>query len=526
MGANLKIHKLNSRGMALVTVIIVMLVLTILTTGIIVISVANFRQTNTTVEHNQAYYVAEAGVNYQVRMFEKKVDEAIALGYKATQILEYVDAYLDLNGSYTQDFVTGDGVSTFSTTMSRSMNHMVIESTGVVGNESRTLTKLIRMPGLIIDKAIMTQGILEVNATDVFYEAPGVPGPIQSLLVLTPEQIEDGEKVIVIKTNGFVSKVYIRTPPAGYSFADVIGGCTQIGPVEDMRCQTGSFQYEVVYDDSIVFPPFILNTPPSVDSDDLLQPYTMPSKTSQLVNSTGNITINANTVTSGIYSIAGGMNGTKTQFYVPSFRVESTVAGFTIDVGDEDIELKVGSMYLAGEFKITGNGSLTVYVDRSNLVLSCKNKVCGVRGYPNEKEADSFILIVRDNDGGLLDLTQDFTSGSNQVTFYMSLMTDADINITLSGNGHFYGFIAALSEDITFNGKSSGKDTTKSSALIYAPNADIVVNGAVNLEGALIGNTYLSNGNAEMTFNGDFVDAPFDFLNPFSSFEYGPTIED
>lgn len=501
---------LNNRGMALVTVLMIMLVLSILTTGVVVIAVANYDQTSTTVEHSQAYYVAEAGVSYQVKRFETLTKYYVDHDYSTNEILDEVDNMILNDGDFENAFTSTGGMpGRVESTIRRQFNYIYITSVGTVGNVSRTLTKRIRMPGLIIDKAILTQGDLGINATDVFLGASGTYGPVQSLSA--------EEDSVTIDRLGHVSEVYIPTPEPPLTFVDVIDNCVMVGSLEDMTCQTGAYQYKVYYDDSVeTLPPIVI--PPIPNTTLKLQPFNF-SGMNQLVTSSGNVLINSNTATNLTYNLAGA-NTPDTQFYVPSFRVEETVSGFKIDVGDKKIELVVDSLYLGGEFEIVGTGSLTVYVNFSGITLNCKNKVCGVKGNPDTPTvADKFILVVRGTEANTLD----FTAGQNQSSMYLSLITNVSLDITLYGNGHFYGFIATTSHNITLNG--TGSADPKSSLLLYAPFAAVTVNGSINMDGAIIADSYSSNGQAVMRFNPDFTSPPFDFLDPFASFQYEPTIE-
>lgn len=503
--------RLNNRGIALVTVLIVMLVLSILSTGVIVIAVANFDQTSTTVEHSQAYYVAEAGVNYQVKRFENLTSAMVAADYDTTDIITAIDDMIDDDAGFSQIFSTTGGMpGSFNSTISRNGNFMYISSTGTVGGVSRTLTKRLRMPGLIIDKAILTEGFLGINATDVFLGASGTYGPVQTLSA--------EEDSVNIDKLGHVSEVYIPTPEPPLTFVDVIENCTMIGTLEDMTCQTGAYQYKVFYDDSVdTLPPIVLPTVPVTTTR--LQEFKFTGKSNLVAPTTGNILINAATAIGSTYNLVGA-NTPNTKFYVPSFRVESTVANFAIDVGDQDIELVVDSFYLSGEFKVIGTGTLTVFVDYDDLILNCKNKVCGVKGdTATPTVADKFILVVRGDPTDEID----FTAGQNQSSFYLSVITNVSMDITLYGNGHFYGFIATTSNAVKLNG--TGNSDPKSSLLLYAPNATVTVDGSINMDGALIANSYTSNGQAVMRFNPNFTDPPFAFLDPFATFQYEPTVE-
>lgn len=508
---------LNHRGMALVTVLLVMLVLTILTTGVVVIAVSNYRQSSTTVDHNEAYYVAEAGVNYKVKEFESLVASKLP-DSTSNQIILAIETWTKkVDEPMTLSTVGNQDRKFQASAIITNKNFIDITSVGTVGNVSRTLIKRIRMPGLIIDKAILTQGTLGINATDVILSSDGTYGPVQTL--------SNTANSVNINTQGQVSKVYIPNP-APLTIKDVIPNCTIVATSPKNICQTGAYQYEVIFDDNLSkLPPVPPIVTPTVST--LLSPYkikTVPIVSDSLSARPGTFILSPASMDANSTYVFASTNGLNTVFRVPEFRIDGTDGTYSVDIGNNNIIIVADSMYLGGEFKIIGSGTLSVFVNFNNLTLACKNKTCGVKGNPvngvaKPNVADQFILNVT----GLSNQKLDFTSGQNQSSFYMSLMTDMAIDITLYGNGNFYGFIATSSSNITLNG--SGNSDPKSSCLIYAPNAAITVNGSISMEGALIANSYNSNGQAIMKFNFDYTNPPFAFLNPFANFEYYQTLE-
>jgi len=502
--------RLNHRGVALVTVLLVMLVLTILTTGVVVIAVSNFNQSSTTVDHKQSYYVAEAGINYQVNAYEAIVTALIADGKTASEISEGIDDWIE-SSSDTRTLDTVNGVvRTYTSSATRIGNSITILSTGTIGSVSRTLSKRIRLAGLIIDKAILTSGELNVNKTDVFLDASGNYGPIQSL--------SNEDDSVSIDKLGKVSEVTIPTPIPPKTFEDVIDGCEAVGPISDMTCQTGSYTYKVIYDDSISSLPAIVipATPTIIKTQDLLQAIKVTGKTGRLVNASGNVLISSNTVPTGyVYTLATS-NNTKTTFYTPNFTVTGTVSNFAIDIGDKDIKIVADKVVLGGSFKINGTGTLTIFVKSSNFSYSCGNgSICGVKGNENPYVSDQFKLIITGTPGTTLNLS------NNTGDFYMTLITNLNVNLTMKGNGTYNGFLATSGSSISFSG------TSQSHMLLYAPNAVVDIQGNASISGAIIGESYqnLNSASTDVTFNPLFASPPFDFLYPYSNVQFDPTVE-
>ena len=495
---------LNHRGMALVTVLLVMLVLTILTTGVVVIAVSNYRQSSTTVDHNQAYYVAEAGVNYQVKNFESTLDNMIALKMTSAQIDAGINTWVSASNSNSQVLATVNGLqSTFSATVDRSGNYLVISATGTVGSVSRTLTKKITLSNFVIDKAILANSILDINQADIFN------GPVQ-ILSKIPGSVS-------ISQNGQVTKMYIRTPVPPLTFKDVIDGCA-VPPLSNMTCQTKAGSFEVVYDDSLFeLPKIVPPIEPSVSSPtDNLKPYIFPDKSDWLINDAGVVNITNSSVKNSSYVLSAS-NGTKTSFFAPSVTISDSVEGFAIDIGSQNINIVTKTLNLSASFKITGTGKLTIFVPVSGFNFDCKQKsICGVMGNNpilGPTVANQFIVVVTGTSNDPVPLS------ANGGATYMSLISKLSLN--MGGNGTYNGFFISDGSNVQFGG------TSGSNALIYAPKASITVSGTANITGSLIGNTFQNNNSnsTTVTYSSKFMNPPFDFLGPYRNNDYGATVE-
>ena len=502
---------LNQRGVALITVLLVMLVLAILVTGVVYIAVSNYNQSRTKDEHAQAYYVAEAGINFQVKRFEDTVDILVGAIDSPVAILAGIDTWIANSGDAQETLATVKGLDrVFTASILRSSYSIDITSTGTVGAVSRTLVKRIRLKGLLIDKAILTSGILNINKTDVFLDADGSSGEVQSLC--------NAAGCVIIDKLGQISEVTIPTPIPPMTFVDIIQGCTAVGPISDQTCQTGSYTYKVIYDDSITtLPPVVIPIQPTVShTTDLLLPLQIAGKTQALVSPTGAITISANSVNAGYSYTLATTNNPKVNFYVPKFEIIGSVSNFSIDIGNKDIVIITDELNLSGSFKINGTGTMTVFVTSANFDYNCGNgSICGVMGNVTPTVSDQFIVVITGSAGATMDLS------NNTGDFYLSLITNLNVNLSMLGNGTFNGFLATSGSNISFNG------TSGSNMLLYAPNALVDVTGNSSISGAIIAKSYqnLNSASTNVTFNPAFTNPPFDFLDPFSNMQYDATLE-
>jgi len=500
----------NQRGVALITVLLVMLVMAILTTGVVVIAVSNYNQSKKTDEHSQAYYVAEAGVNFEVKSFETKVSDLVLIDKSPVAVLAGIDAWIVTNGTAQQTLSSVNGNErAFTAAITRNSYDINITSTGTVGSVSRTLTKKIRLGGLLINKSILASDLLNINKTDVFLDESGDYGEVQVLS-------NDAGSVNIDKL-GQISEISIPTPIPPMTFVDVIEGCVAVGPITDQICQTGSYTYKVIYDDSLTtLPPVTIPIQPTVSkTTDLLLPVQITGKSKALVSSTGVLTISANSVNAGTYNLAT-TNSPKVNFYAPKFEIDGTVSNFAIDIGDKDIVIVTDEFNLGGSFTIQGSGTLTVFVTANNFSYDCANgDICGVLGNVTPAVSDQFIVVITGTSGTTLDLS------NNTGNIYMSLISNLNINLSMVGNGTFNGFLATSGTDITFKG------TADSNMLMYAPNALVNITGNTTVSGSIIAKSYqnLNSASTSVTYDPAFSNPPFDFLNPFSNMIYDPTVE-
>lgn len=533
--SNLDIRN-DHRGIALVTVLLVMLVLTILTTGVVVIGISNYKQTNTTIDHNQAYYIAEAGVNYQVEKLIEKlksynvVDVVTMSDIKTWAITVSNTVPIDLTP---EDGSNANGGFTSKILVPDITKYIVnIESVGTVANISRTLKKSISITGFKIDRAILTSGELNINKADIFLNptTTKIYGEVQSLSLL--------ENSIKIDKLANLSVVYIKDPtPQTYDY--VIENCNPYMESTKMMCNIEGLKFEVKYDDTIPSLPrvelptsLIQSVPISEYPKYKLEPvqYTYQEKVKgnwvtkdfaqKFIDDSGSITIATNSVPTITTYAFSTQNSTKSMFYVPKFEIDATVGDFTIDVGDKNIEILTHRLILNGSFKLKGEGSLTVFVDSTEFTTNCTS-VCGAIKETNPLVADKFIVVVTGTAGST------FKFAGNG-TYYLSLITLLNMNIEMNGTWTYNGFLAVGGDSLAFTKKEGVNinGTVNGNMLIYAPTTTVSMGGNADLNGSIIAASYQSNGNSvTIHYNSNYSKPPFDFLDPLNYIVYGPTIE-
>lgn len=499
--------RLNHRGVALVTVLLVMLVLTILTTGVIAISMNNYKQSSTTVDHNQAFYVAEAGINYQVKLLEDKINSMIAAKMPTDDIDKGIDTWISAskNISLTLSIVNGIPSSFIVSADRPAKNIISISATGTVGTITRHLKKNINLTGFNMTNAILTSGNMNLTKLEV------IGAPVQTLSKAANNVFVSGGT-----THTQVDPIRIPTPAPGKTFLNTMSSCSKTLSTTTVTggiCKKDALtSITIIYDDSIEKLPSVEVPDKPTETNKLAQ--------SSIVDISGNIEISSKTASPSTTYNLDTSNTPNKVFYAPNIKISGTVPNFAINI-DSNITIVTDTLDLGGSFAITGTGTLTIFVPLGNgkttgFLNNCPNNgPCGVKGDPIEAIANKFIVIVTGS-SGTFTFTQ--TGGGS---IYLSLLTKLNMSLDLGGTGSFNGFIATAGSSVNIQG------TGNCNALIYAPLANIITKGTGDVTGALIGKTFVNQSSNPPTITyydfSPFV--PFGFLSPYTSIGFNPTVE-
>ena len=510
---------LNRRGMALATVLLVMLVLMLFASGVVIIGTSNFKQSKTTVDHSQAYYVAEAGVNYLVKDLDEEIKDLIGQKKSAADIKigiiswanEYVKSQnVQLNIDFKkanelvtlgQPFVSAATLEVDSDKKDANDNTILtISSTGTIGTISRTLSKQITLNETIFDNAILTYA-------DLIIDKLQVQGGTVQILTNLPNTVN----INTSKSNIRQVKISTKDPT---TLMKVVNNCVSMN---GMICTTSSGQtITFVYYPSFDLPVIVFPTPPTVTAanDKLAYDINIPT----FVNSTtGTVTIDGNSLKDKTYSV-NTLNLSKTNFYVKDFNILNTVSGFSINVGDNDIQIKADNLTINGSFKIVGEGTITIFVPANHFTFDCSG-TCGAYGLMPGTPAQLFDIANKFRVVVTGTSTNPNTFINKGITF-MNIMSD--LNLDYQGNNVYNGIFVTTGTNISLNGTADG------SAIIYAPNAEIKLGGNANFTGSVIGKNFVNNSTNATNFT-YFVPSnkktPYYFLNPYANNSYSATVE-
>lgn len=151
----------------------------------------------------------------------------------------------------------------------------------------------------------------------------------------------------------------------------------------------------------------------------------------------------------------------------------------TVDTSKGDVTLRIKNLNITqGSISINGNGKLKLYVD--NCI--------SIKGYLN-KDRDPKLLELYCNNTDEIKFT-------GETNIYGSFYSDK-ADLTLAGSGNVRGDIITASSSIKITGGGGAGPR-----IIYAPNADISLEGGANVKSAVIGKTIYMNGGATITMPG------------------------
>lgn len=448
----------DSKGVALVTVVLFFLVLVILLGGVMFSSISNQGNAMLSKEHTSSYYVAESGINIYmeklIQYLESNNYDHISVGQYSTKI-DLLKAYIaSLNG---QTGTMSAGTYVISTS-NPDANNFTIQSTGTVNGVSRTVESTFEITPILEDqaKAIIAKGTIDAKNGTII-------GPIASLLD------PPGSDILIECNNGDsnISEVYYPIPLPSGSSVNIESSCGGAKVVQDI-------------DMTVLFNPFTLPT------------YYSKSDTVVVDGVTKNVLVQVSPV-SGVYTFPALTAG-QVGYYIntlPSANVTfnlgtgSTSSEYLLFV--DDVQASNSSELGVGDINVVGNGKLKMLMtvdkndfDKNNSTLFVwDGNVNADQINVANADISKFQLVIKRGSGYNVGEYPTF-SISNSNVFVGSLMMDY-VNIVF-GNFNFKGFIATLGESIII---SSTAEVT-GPMWIYAPFAQVDLTANTLINGSLI----------------------------------------
>jgi len=497
-------------GMALLTVLIIFLVLVIMLGGISVLTNSNLRQSETTKENTAAFYSSEAGLTKVSSEFETKLDDLVnhTPSLTSAEFLTAVNTYISSHSLETVNLSANNGnasyadVSLVSTGVDGSgYQTYLITSNGYVGEIERVLLKTYKFKyteatsgsGFIIDKAVLVKNNITVDSP--IYGAP-----------IGTYSTNNGS--IRFNSSGSVPGINI---PQDTVKTDMI---SKLNWQNYNTIITGGGLNAVTYfPEMLPFPEITLPTFPTVNTLTKLSRYQFVVGKSKFdfINTSGNMQdTNSGTFANMTYTLPDAQN--KDAYYVPKITISGNTS-LTINV-TKDTLLVVDELKLNGNFRVTGSGTLTIYV-RSNAGKTTGTSPVsfsygGSGGWVGNKLDSMKLLVYVDNvyTSGTTPATVNFGSGS---IYYMSILA-LNLNFNIAGGGKIDGHVVTGGTSINVNGGAS-----TAIALYYAPNANYTISGGAVINGAVIANNFTITGGSTLNYeNVDFQNFPFKISVPFA----------
>ena len=507
-------------GMALLTVMLIFLVLSILLGGVVATTNSNLKQSVITKNHTAAFYASEAGLTKVSSEFENQLDTLVnqTPSLSASAFLAAVNSYIAGNSTETINLSNNNGEASFANVTlvnsgvdAQGYQTYTITSNGFVGDLERTLVKSFRFKytegtggsGFVISQAILAQGNIIMDSGDVY----GAPIATYSTL---PNSIQFGggstaHSVQIPDGANKTSVVYIPGLPwSSYDTFITEGGLSGITYLDEIH----------------TFPSIVMPGYPTKTTLPRLTAYTNSKLTvgnSGLVMSgwTSNITYTP--------------PSTNSAYYVPTISIENN-SNFTINIGNSNVMWVTDKLVLNGPMQVIGTGTLTIYLtgNAGSATTSQTDKLSygysGGTGYighlTNPERLKLFVdpLFYRVKISGVWQERPITTTIGGASPVYIALMA-ANLNLSLTGSGKIDGYVVTGGTSVTISGGSS-----TSVALYYTPNAKFTLSGSGSVNGAIIANNFQGGGGTVVQYSDVLFDNfPFEVLDPITGGTGGGT---
>lgn len=501
----------NKKGMALLTVMLIFFVLSILLAGLVSVTNSNLKQSVVTKNHTAAFYASEAGITKVSTDFEKKLNELKDQNLSSSAFLSALTSYINTNintnpektinlennnGETSKAIITltNEGVD------AQGYSNYKLSSKGYVGNLERTLVKTYRFKytqgttgnGFKIDKAILTTGKMIVDGV-----VTGAPVATYS----------KDNNVIEFDWSGKAPGVEIPTNTNSSQLIKL--------PNNDVtRFITGGTSAIKSWPAQPSLPAISMPNIPNVNfsnNQDRLNSVIVQlssNKTHTFIDSNGSIYDNSSgNFDNYTYTLPDSKN--KSAYYVPRISINGN-SGLTINV-TKDTTLVVDELYLKGNLRLTGNGTLTIFVrpSTSNGTPKVDMDYGGAPGWVGNKTDPKKLLIYVDKVFTSSSVPTTVTIGSG-ATYYFSLLA-MNLNFKIEGGAFLDGYLVTDGLTVDILGGSNANST-----LYYAPKAQFTIKGGANVTGAVIADKVTITGGASLKYEDvDFSNFPFQINVPF-----------
>lgn len=465
-------------GYTMIGVLIIFTIVTVLGLSIITLSFASVKTSTSERNHQSAYYIAEAGLTYQMAKLKNDILEIYERESVRTEsdFLSEIEKLKEENNEYSE-FAKMNNIQPFAEMsvhlLDDTNDHFMIESTGIIGEEKRTVSNS-----------------LQVEWEDKYQEIEREPYQLPPFAVFTAGSLTMDNGAI----NGDIGTVShdegtISFPSGGPSHYGSI--YVQDGNQNIVHNQVSTITSEIKeLDQSYIIP----ELPPFPDIPDTFlcmedQTISLNDNETHDVIKDCNLYINNYIVRDSNYKLVvdQDMRFNK-MFFEGDYHL-------TIDIGDSNKSIVVDHLNLSnGHIHLKGSGKLTIYVT---------GKITMGSGSTINNHGDVSKLDVYLKGSNSPENAKKVTMSGSQKVFGSLYAEDADIELEAGG-----GFVGNI-----FTGGKSFKISDGSynqAQLFFAPHAFFdMKSGGTKFEGMIIADTYAISGGWDVHYkNLEFTDGP------------------
>ncbi len=461
----------DKSGVAIMSVMLFFMVMMTMVGALTISSQGNLNVSGVSAQNTAAYYAAEAGITYVVSDFkrvigveEENLTQAQFVAALNSFITNHGSTRVNLSqngGSDSYALITFKGILENPTTQTF---EFIISSTGVVGNQRRTLETLVDLEyslgagdrqGFAVKHALLVRNTITA------------PQPNFSIRLSEEALRANPTGVPFIATTSTTPLAINFNTPSNYA-----------GIVELVE---GTSNNITNVDSRQIRRPLVVQEFTQLDFEPVRE------LANQVLNRLNNSLTpiagltqgrNIDPTTSGTYTIPGG------SYYVPVVNFNSS-RSVTINA-NQDVFIVTDSLFFQNDVNFTGTGEVKFYVRQnlsSNNTFTLLDRINTSRTVGRSDAPHLFVVYVDETNPAM-----SITPGNNHYIFGSFMFYNANLNF--SNNVSFGGYLMTGGTSVSLSNNSQ-----VFTALYYAPNANVTIaqNGVVR--GAIIANSVtISNG--------------------------------
>lgn len=472
-------HNNCEAGFTMIGVLIMFTIITVLGLSIMTLSLASVKTSTSERDHQSAYYIAEAGLTYQLENLKKDILNIYGLESVRTEddFLREIETLIVENKEY-KEFDNVNNVQPFAeisiNVTDGTDNQFIIESTGIIGEEKRTVSNSLQVEWVEKYRAIEREP----------YELPPFAVFTAGSLTMDNGTI-NGDIATVSQEEGTIS-----FPSGGPTHNGTI--YVQNGNQNIVNNKVNKIKSEIKPLDSSYVIPELPSFPdfPSINTCPADEVITLSNGNKHEVIKDCNLYINNYIVRDSNYKLVVDKD---IRFNEMLFNENYHL---TLDIGDTNKSIVVNHLDLSnGHIHLEGSGKLTIYVTGKITMGSSGSTI---NNHGDVSKLDVYLKGSTSSENA-----KKITMSGSQKVFGSLYAEDADI--VLEAGGGFVGNIFTGGKSFKISGGSYNQ-----AQLFFAPNAFFdMKSGGTEFEGMIVADTYAISGGWNVNYkNLKFTEGP------------------